>query len=135
MRIEGGCHCGRIGYVADIDPATVTICHCTDCQALSGSAFRTVVPAPAAAFRLTGEPKVYVKTGESGARRAQAFCAECGSPIYSSAVEKPQVYNIRLGTCRQRRDLPPRRQIWCRSSLGWLADLGGLARHERQPPA
>ena len=45
MKIDGACHCGRISYEAEIDPADVTICHCTDCQTLSGSAFRTVVPA------------------------------------------------------------------------------------------
>ena len=44
MKIDGSCHCGRIRYEAEVDPAKVVICHCTDCQTLSGSAFRTVVP-------------------------------------------------------------------------------------------
>jgi len=43
MRIDGRCHCGYITYEAEIDPEKVMICHCTDCQTLSGSAFRTVV--------------------------------------------------------------------------------------------
>jgi hypothetical protein len=42
MRIAGSCHYGAIKYEADIDPAQVCICHCTGCQTLSGSAFRTV---------------------------------------------------------------------------------------------
>ena len=67
MRIDGGCHCGRICYEAEVDPSTVLICHCTDCQTLSGSAFRTVVPTTEGTFKLlSGTPKVYVKTGESG---------------------------------------------------------------------
>jgi hypothetical protein len=135
MRIEGGCHCGRISYAADVDPAAVTICHCTDCQTLSGTAFRTVVPAAKESFRLSGQPKIYVKTGDSGARRVQAFCPDCGSPIYSSAVEDPQVYNIRVGTCRQRAELKPQKQIWCRSSLDWLAQIGAVARHQEQSSA
>jgi hypothetical protein len=82
MKIEGACHCGKIRYEAEIDPAMVTICHCTDCQVLSGSAFRTVVPAPRASFRLlSGQPKIYVKTGDSGNQRTQSFCADCGTPI------------------------------------------------------
>ena len=28
---------------------------------------------------LSGEPKVYVKVGESGNRREQTFCADCGT--------------------------------------------------------
>ena len=42
MKIDGGCHCGYIAYEAEVDPDKVRICHCTDCQTLSGSAFRTV---------------------------------------------------------------------------------------------
>src|ERR1039458_9966468 len=79
MHINGGCHCGRITYEAEIDPEAVSICHCTDCQTLSGTAFRTVARAKKEGFQLlTGEPKVYIKTAESGNKRAQAFCADCG---------------------------------------------------------
>jgi hypothetical protein len=42
MTIDGGCHCGAIAYEATIDPETVGICHCTDCQTLTSSAFRIV---------------------------------------------------------------------------------------------
>ena len=53
MKIEGGCHCGHIKYEAEVDPAGAGICHCTDCQVFSGSAFRVVVstPAESAPFR------------------------------------------------------------------------------------
>ena len=52
MKVDGACHCGHIRYEAEVDPAIVVICHCTDCQTLSGSAFRTVVPTLAGSFRL-----------------------------------------------------------------------------------
>jgi hypothetical protein len=94
MKIDGECHCGYIAYEAEVDPEQTAICHCTDCQTLSGSAFRTVVPAPDHSFRiLSGEPAIYVKTGESGAKRPQGFCPRCGSPIYSTAVgDGPKSY-------------------------------------------
>ena len=41
MKIQGGCHCGYITYEAEIDPEKVSICHCTDRQSGSGSAYRT----------------------------------------------------------------------------------------------
>lgn len=76
MRVEGACHCGKITYETDIDPEKVGLCHCTDCQALTGTAFSTFVPVPKEAFRLrTGTPKIYVKTAESGSKRAQARAA------------------------------------------------------------
>jgi hypothetical protein len=62
MKIDGGCHCGYITYTAEIDPDNVGICHCTDCQTPSGSAFRTSVRAAKDAFSLRGgHPKIYVR--------------------------------------------------------------------------
>ena len=50
MKIDGGCHCGNIAYRAEVDPGMVGICHCTDCQTLTGSAFRAT-PCPRRLFR------------------------------------------------------------------------------------
>jgi len=133
MKIDGACHCGNITYVAEIDPDKVGICHCTDCQTLSGTAFRVNVPAAKDAFTLlTGQPKIYVKTAESGAKRAQAFCPECGTPIYAAAASDPQVFNIRVGTARQRTELRPKTQGWCRSARDWVMDLRPLQQFAKQ---
>jgi hypothetical protein len=134
MKVDGGCHCGNITFAADIDPENITVCHCTDCQALSGTAFRVVVRVPREKIEWRGgKPKVYVKTAESGTRRAQAFCPECGTPVYSGEEGEPKHYGLRLGTIRQRAQLKPAKQIWCRSSFGWLADLRSMPRAEKQP--
>ncbi|HUE46059.1 MAG TPA: GFA family protein [Aestuariivirgaceae bacterium] len=134
MRIDGQCHCGFITYEAEIDPEQVEICHCTDCQTLSGTAFRTVVSAKGESFRLlSGQPTVYVKTAESGNKRRQAFCPECGTSIYSSAAEDdPRFFGIRVGTIRQRDSLPPKTQYWSRSAQRWLAGLTSIPHVERE---
>ena len=135
MKIDGGCHCGHVTYQAEVDPENVVICHCTDCQTLSGSAFRTVVFTREGTFQLlSGDPKVYVKTGESGNKRSQSFCPECGTPIYSGAPgDGPKVHGIRLGTVRQRDQLIPRLQYWSRSAQHWLGDLPAIGKLEKQP--
>jgi hypothetical protein len=135
MKIDGRCHCGNITFEADVDPATVVICHCTDCQTLSGSAFRTVVPTTGGSFRLlSGTPKTYVKTGESGNKREQTFCAECGTPIYSGPIgDGARVVSLRVGTIRQRDQMIPTDQYWFRSAQVWLKALPNLKRNETQP--
>ena len=133
MHITGGCHCGKITYQAEIDPETVGLCHCTDCQILSGSAFRSSVPVTKADFKLTGQPKIYVKTAESGAKRAKAFCPDCGTHVYAAAPVDPQLFNIRTGTVNQRSQLKPKRQIWCDSAQSWAMDLNAIAKVARQP--
>ena len=133
MRVDGACHCGRIAFEAEVDPDRVRVCHCTDCQTLSASAFRVVAPVNESEFRLTaGTPKLYVKTADSGAQRIQAFCGDCGSAIYATSKDgSPRTFGIRVGVLRQRAELPPKRQFWCRSKVPWLPVLPGEA-HERQ---
>ncbi len=126
MRIDGACHCGKISYEADIDPEKVGMCHCTDCQTLTSSAFSAFVAVPKEALRLRGQPKVYVKTAESGNRRAQAFCPDCGTRMYAAAEFDPQVFNVRIGTVRQRAALAPKFQVWCRSALPWVMNLAPI---------
>src|SRR5208337_4532704 len=85
MKVTGGGDCGRITYEAEVDPATVRVCHGTDCQRLTGTAFRAAIPSLPGTFRLTsGTPTIYVKTAESGRQRHHAFCPECGTPIYAA---------------------------------------------------
>ena len=128
MRIDCQCHCGHVRYEAEIDPGRVTICHCTDCQQLTGGAYRVTVMAATVALRLTaGEPRLYVKHSQSGRRRLLSFCPECGSPLFSTGEgEAAAVTGIRVGTINQRRALRPARQIWCRSALPWISDLDTL---------
>ncbi len=132
MHIDGGCHCGAIRYEADVDPEETIICHCTDCQALSGSAYRTVNFVPEEQFTLVaGDLKMYVKTADSGNRRAMMFCPDCGTQIYATSVDGDAgVLGLRVGTARQRADLRPRKQCWCRSALDWTSDLSGVERVE-----
>jgi hypothetical protein len=133
MKVTGRCHCGSITYEAEIDPGKVTMCHCTDCQMLTGSAYRANVQAPRETFVLRGgPPKIYIKTAQSGNKRAHAFCPECGTPIYSAAISDPPFYSLRVGCLDRRRELRPSRQIWCQSALPWSANVEGIEKLERQ---
>jgi hypothetical protein len=133
MKIDGGCHCGYITYEGEANPDKASICHCTDCQKLSGSAFRTVVPVSGETLKMKGEPTIYVKTGESGNMRQQAFCPRCGSPIFSAPPgDGPKMYFIRLGTVRQRDQIVPKTQIWARSQQPWTKNIASVQSIEKQ---
>jgi hypothetical protein len=134
MRIDGQCHCGKLTFQAEAEVGTVGLCHCSDCHVLTGSAFRANVQVPAASFVPRGEAlAVYVKTADSGNRRAHAFCATCGTPFYSAALENPATYSLRVGTIAQRQELgTPRRQGWCQSALPWSFSLEGVEKLPRQ---
>jgi hypothetical protein len=135
MRVEGQCHCGAIRYEADVEPGTMAICHCLDCQTLTGTAYRTSIQAPAPSFRLlSGEPQRYVKTASSGAKRVHAFCGHCGSPVYACAPHDPATYSLRVGALNQRATLgSPARQIWTKRRLPWVPRITGVPDIDGQP--
>jgi hypothetical protein len=133
MKVDGGCACGAIKVEAD--PEKTQVCHCTDCQTATGTAFRVSVPVLGATLKLTEMPAIYVKTtADSGKPRAQAFCGICGSPIYSTTPGEgvQPSYTLRVGILRQRDQFAPRKQIWWRSARDWVTDLGGVPRFEKQ---
>lgn len=129
MKIDGGCHCGFITIEGEVDEENVTICHCTDCQTGTGSAFRVSVPVAGATLKMTGQPTTYLKTtAASGNPRVQAFCPKCASPIYSTSPgEHPRPsYTVRVGILRQRDRLVPKRQIWLRSARPWVTHIADV---------
>lgn len=134
MQVHGACYCGAIAFEAVVDPTRVTICHCTACQQLTGTAYRVTVAATMAGFRLIrGTPKIFIKVGDSGNRRALAFCADCGSHLYAhAAVELPDRLGVRVGCLQERAALVPRKRIWCRSALPWAENLEGMETVDRQ---
>lgn len=135
LKVNGGCHCGAIAYEAEVDPGAVAICHCADCQMLTGTAFRANIAASAASFRLlTGMPQRYIKTAASGTQRVHAFCGTCGTPVFSCAVENPPSYSLRVGALRERDQLqPPARQIWTKRRLAWVTQLADVPAVAGQP--
>ncbi len=132
MNVSGTCHCGSITFTALIDPSKVMVCHCADCQQLTGSAFRIVVPASGESFKMNGTPTLYTKIADSGAKRSQAFCPQCGTPIYSADPDNPKQLSLRVGTLNERAQLTPSMQIWQKSALPWAKCLLSIPGSEMQ---
>ena len=125
MKIDGGCHCGAIRYKASVSPKLVTICHCTDCQAISGAPYRVNVRVLRENFEVNVEPKHYMKVGSSGDEIITTFCEICGSALYSFKDGKDFV-NLRVGGISQRAQLAPSHQGYCESALPWAFDISGV---------
>jgi hypothetical protein len=135
MKVDGACACGAIRIEAEADPEKTNMCHCTDCQAATGTAFRVSVRVQGAMLKVTGKPAIYVKTtADSGNPRVQAFCGACGSPLYSTTVGDgvQPLYMLRVGILRQRDQFVPRRQIWWRSAQRWVTKIADVPRYEKQ---
>jgi len=126
LKVKGSCHCGAVSFTAEADPSRTMVCHCTDCQVLSGAPYRAVVAVAYDSLVVDGKTKSYVKVAQSGNRRAQVFCPECGTPLWATAPENPTSVILRLGCVEQRNSFKPTVQIWEHSALSWVTELGSV---------
>ena len=102
---------GKQSFEGTVDEANVMVCHCVDCQVFSGTdPYRAVVFCKGQDFKIKGKgrAKEYIKaTTESGNKRIQAFCGECGSQLYGCELDRGGCYNVRIGCLDKRDSLSP----------------------------
>ena len=132
MKVHGRCHCGAVHLTAVVRSQRVFVCHCSDCQQLTGSAFRVVVPVVPGTLQIKGNVTEYPRVAESGAVRLQAFCPTCGSPLYARSDDASGIATLRTGCLAERDQLQPTAQLWQRSALPWVGELSSIPGCERQ---
>ena len=131
LPLTGGCFCGACRYELTAAPYCVYVCHCTDCQRQSGSAFNMTMLAPRADFRFTaGEPARFARTTAGGRETAIRFCGTCGSRL--AAESSPETVGVRPGTLDDTRWLAPVAQFWTPSGHAW-AVVNGVHAEDGNP--
>ena len=119
IKVNGTCHCSQIEIEAVVQKSEVRACHCTDCQKMSGAPLRAIAVAPADKIKIKGIPKEYIKIGDSGNKRIQAFCQDCGTQLFATDLGKT-LFNLRTGFLEQKNLLEPRKHVFTQSSLPWI---------------
>jgi len=81
MKLEGGCYCGAVRYVAEGKPIMKAQCHCRECQYISGGAPNMFLLMPTDGFIYTkGAPKKFSRS-DLQQPVTREFCAECGTHL------------------------------------------------------
>jgi hypothetical protein len=133
LPLTGTCHCGGLTYEIAARPVCCAVCHCTNCQRISGSAFACNIVVPEAGFRITGGEIGRVEwTADSGRSRWGDFCATCGSRIVHGSTPSTGMLIVRAGTLDDRSWLRPMAHIWTRSAQPWV-DFGDIPAYEKSP--
>lgn len=135
-KIAGGCLCGAVKYTCAAEPIMVALCNCHHCQKQSGSAYSVNVAVPKGSLQFTrGKTAIYEDTGSSGKPVYRHFCANCGSPIFSDVVARPELDWLKAGTLDDTSWVQPSASIWCESAQAWVKQPEGVASFMQGPPA
>jgi len=97
---EGGCLCGDVRYRAIAEPVRITICHCSFCQKITGSAFLVEPIFRRQDIAFSGHaPRHYDhRSDTSGKRVTVNFCGRCGTTIYLDLERFPDILGLCGGT-------------------------------------
>ena len=121
---DGGCQCGKIRYRLSDKPQMLYVCHCSDCQKQSASAFgmSLIVQSQHVEFIEGAESlRSWDTTGADGGIKRCHFCPSCGTRIMHGSDVPGQSVSIKAGTLDNTQDLQPSAHIWLQSAQPWLA--------------
>ncbi len=99
MPQTGGCLCGAIRYSVAAEPVRVTICHCTFCQKITGSAYLVEPIFRRQDVSFSGATKTFVHRSDSSGKTVTLnFCGTCATKIHLDLERFPTIWGLFGGT-------------------------------------
>lgn len=96
--ISGQCLCGAVHYESSGPALFSAICHCRDCQRVSGSGGLPVLGVDRVSFSASGPLRQSHTRGGSGQMAVRNFCGECGSLLFGTPESAPELVTIYAGS-------------------------------------
>lgn len=129
-KISGSCLCKQVQYSLTGEEIAATVCHCKNCQQVSGSAFGTNVLYPKSSFTIDqGESaiKQYADNDNtSGNTLLRHFCSNCGSPLFILNPQRGDMVGITSGSLEDPPREKPTLEFWTEKKRAWVEGLGGV---------
>lgn len=101
---SGGCLCGRVRYMAQVDPSQAYLCHCRMCQKATGGFAASFASVPLSGLQWGSEPEWF----ESSPFAQRPFCGHCGTPLGYRYREGATKMDITVGSFDDPSDFVPR---------------------------
>lgn len=115
---EGGCRCGRLRFRISAKPLLESLCHCTGCQRMTGSAFSTTVTVPTESFQiLSGDPVI---GGLHGDEAVHHHCDWCKSWVFTRVEPDMGFVNVRATMLDEAVSFRPYMEVQTAEKLSWV---------------
>jgi hypothetical protein len=132
MKLEGGCYCGNVRYVAEGEPMLKAQCHCRECQYITGGAPNMFIVMPLEGHKYAkGTPKSFTRS-DLERPVTREFCPDCGTHLATKPPGRPVVV-VKVGTLDEPAQFMPQMAIFTVDKQPFHQIPEGLKTFERRP--
>jgi hypothetical protein len=125
--LNGKCECGAVRYRVPDEFLYAANCHCSNCRAGTGSAFKPFAGIQREKLEVTDGADTLLVWGDDMGNHTR--CAVCGSLLYSVVREGAYVH-VALGSLVDAPSIRPTEHIFVGSKASWFEITDNLPQHE-----
>ncbi|KAK3640341.1 hypothetical protein LTR56_011939 [Elasticomyces elasticus] len=134
---SGGCFCEAVQYKYEGEAQGKALCHCRDCQKITGSTYSTNLIVPGDKFEVTkGSPKSHSKKADSGNEITSHFCGDCGSTMWRDGKTFGGSKVIKVGTLEDPKafdEAKPAIELFVPERISWVGGVQGASQLKDMP--
>ena len=130
----GGCACRAIRYEIRGEPAVMLDCQCRQCQRDSGTGHQSHLTFVAVDVKIEGAASHWNSVGDGGTVKERAFCPLCGSAVYMTFPDMPEVFIVTPSSLDDPERYSPQMITWTAAAQTWDRVDPSLPRFEKMPP-
>jgi hypothetical protein len=130
----GRCACGAVSYEVTAEPAAMADCQCRQCQRDSGTGHQSHMVFVAAEVKTQGAVSHWQCVGDGGTVKQRAFCPTCGSHVYMTFPQNPDVFIVTPASLDDPSRYMPQVVTWTAAGNPWDHIDPALPKFEKMPP-
>ncbi|MBJ9985836.1 GFA family protein [Acinetobacter sp. S40] len=106
----------QLRLLAPLNP--IYICHCKQCQKAQGAAFAAITQVEIKDMQVVKGENL-LQSYFATPNKKRVFCKQCGSPVYSARLDKPDVVRLRAGLINESVDVNVVSHAYVNSKAFW----------------
>ena len=114
--LAGKCYCGAVAYAVADEFRYAANCHCSNCRAATGSAFKAFAGIEREKLKITKGKDDVLIIGEADANDTR--CGVCGSFLFS-VVRDGRFVHVAMGSLVDTPSIRPTEHIFVGSKASW----------------
>lgn len=86
---------------------------------------------------VTGKPKTFLKTADSGKQMASYFCGDCGTTLWRDGDNFEGMKIVKAGILDSQEDierLVPKIELYGRQRINWVKEVDGAEQKDKMGP-